>query len=72
MTDSPLFDLTSRQNQVLELAAQGMTTDCIALRLGVTGRTVSKHLAGAREALGAINTTQAVALAVYYKLIEIF
>lgn len=68
----PVFVLTARQSQVLGLAARGLTMGCIATRLGVTARTVHKHLGAARAKLGALNTTHAVALAVYYRLIQIF
>ena len=36
--------LTSRQHEVLALAAEGRTDDQIARELGTSGRTVSKHL----------------------------
>lgn len=69
--DCPFF-LSERQNEVLSLAARGLTMLGIAHLLAITPRTVRKHLALARAALGAVNTTQAVAIAVHYDLIEIF
>jgi LuxR family quorum sensing-dependent transcriptional regulator len=70
--DSPVFVLTRRQCQVLSLAARGLTMGCIGRQLGVTGRTVHKHLTAARARLGAMNTTHAVALAIHHQLIQIF
>ena len=59
----PLF-LSSRQTDVLTLAAAGSTERETALRLGIASATVRGHLARARERLGARSTCQAVALAV--------
>ena len=56
--------LTHRQQQVILLAAQGLTTLAIARHLGLSPCTVEHHLAQARDRLGAVNTTHAVAL--YY------
>lgn len=66
----PLFILTERQRQVLSLAAQGHTDYGIALRLNCSRRTVKAHLQGARDRLGALNTTHAVALALSRRLID--
>lgn len=68
----PAFDLSDRQKEVLGLAAKGLTMRGIAHLMGLSARTVKKHLTEARQVLGAINTTQAVALAVYHQLIKIF
>lgn len=61
-SDGP-FLLSPRQGQVLALAAQGFTHQQIGLRLALSPCTVRAHLARARERLGALNTTHAVALA---------
>jgi DNA-binding CsgD family transcriptional regulator len=55
---------TRRQLDCLALAAQGMTTTEIGLRLGVSPRTVEHHLARLCERLGVRTRVQAVALAV--------
>ncbi len=54
--------LTSRQIQVLHLAALGRRNQDIAEELGIRERTVEFHLARARERMGAHNTKEAVAL----------
>lgn len=64
------FCLSRRQRQTLQLAAQGLTDKAISWRLGIAPRTVRAHLERARLALGAINTTQAVAAALTAGLIE--
>lgn len=53
--------LSDRQRQCLELAATGLTSSGIGLRLGLSPRTVDEHLALACEALGVRTRIQAVA-----------
>lgn len=62
--------LSPRRRQMLTLASQGMTFDQIARELLVSRATVAKTLATAREALGAIDTTNAVAIAIRLGVIE--
>lgn len=62
--------LTERQRQVLSLAAQGHTDYGIALALNCSRRTVKAHLQGARDRLGALNTTHAVAIALARQIIR--
>jgi DNA-binding NarL/FixJ family response regulator len=57
----PVQDLTRRQVDVLELAAQGLSNSEIAMRLGVTESTVKTHLRAAYERLGATSRAHAVA-----------
>ena len=52
--------LTQRQRQVLELVADGKTTQDIALLIERNPATVEKHLRGAREALDVETTAQAI------------
>jgi DNA-binding CsgD family transcriptional regulator len=47
--------LTARQSEVVELISLGMTNDQIARRLGISPRTVRKHLSTAFVALGTDN-----------------
>lgn len=53
--------LTPSQTKALQLAADGLKVSQIAESMDVSVRTVEAHLAAAREALEARNTTQAVA-----------
>lgn len=63
--------LSERQRQVLSLAARGLTERGIAQELWIAPRTVQDHLRRARQALGALNTTHAVAIALTHRLIGI-
>lgn len=55
--------LTTRERQVLELLAEGLSHEEIGGRLGISGETVRTHLQKASERLGAGTRTQAVATA---------
>jgi LuxR family transcriptional regulator of spore coat protein len=55
--------LTSRQREVLLLAANGNTNAVIAHWLGITAGTVNEILGNAYRSLGAHDRAQAVALA---------
>lgn len=62
--------LTPRQLEALALAAAGSTDAGIGLAMGCTQRTARAHLQGARDRLGALNTTHAVAIAIARRLIK--
>jgi DNA-binding CsgD family transcriptional regulator len=75
MTDTypeiePHSALTERQVQVVGLLVQGSSIKQIARCLGISPRTVKKHLTTARLALGAETRDHLVALAVSRKLVE--
>jgi len=55
--------LTARQTEVLELMCEGNTNKMIARTLGLTEGTVKLHVRAILKTLGAINRTQAVAIA---------
>lgn len=55
--------LTHRQQEIVQLAAQGASNKEIAQTLGITPHTVKNHLAQIFEKLGAVNRAQAVSLA---------
>jgi DNA-binding CsgD family transcriptional regulator len=55
--------LTSREQQVLELLAEGLPNKAIAARLGISDQTVKFHVASISAKLGATNRTEAVRLA---------
>ena len=54
--------LTSRQRQVLELIAEGLSNKEIADRLSLSEGTVKMHVAATFRAIGASNRAQAVAI----------
>src|SRR5690606_22338457 len=53
-------DLTSRENEVLQLLAQGLTNKGIAHQLGITDHTVKFHVNAIMSKLGAQSRTEAV------------
>ncbi len=55
--------LTARQAQVLQLALTGKTSPQVATALGLSARTVEKHMEAIYERLGAGNRTEAVLIA---------
>jgi DNA-binding NarL/FixJ family response regulator len=55
--------LTPREQQVLELLAEGLPNKSIAARLGISDQTVKFHVASIAAKLGATNRTDAVRLA---------
>lgn len=56
-----IVTLSPRQHDVLRWAADGLTVDEIADRLGISSHTVDTHLRAVREKLGATTTLRAVA-----------
>jgi DNA-binding NarL/FixJ family response regulator len=50
--DNPLSALTEREREVLALVAEGLTNHAIAIRLGVTDRTVEAHITQIFRKLG--------------------
>ena len=71
--DDEAFDepLTSREIQVLELLAEGLSNKAIAERLGISDQTVKFHVASISGKLGAANRTDAVRRAVRRGLITL-
>ncbi len=66
---STTVELTPRQSLCLAWASMGKTTDEIADLLGISERAVRFYMKGARDRLGATNTTHAVRIAVEKDLI---
>jgi DNA-binding NarL/FixJ family response regulator len=62
-TDAVVEPLTPREQQVLELMAEGLPNKAIAVRLGISDQTVKFHVAAIAAKLGATNRTEAVRLA---------
>jgi ATP/maltotriose-dependent transcriptional regulator MalT len=69
--DEPAESLTSREVQVLELLAEGLSNKNIAERLGISDQTVKFHVASISGKLGAVNRTDAVRRAVRRGLITL-
>jgi LuxR family quorum sensing-dependent transcriptional regulator len=62
--------LTSREIEVLTWAARGKSAGEIGKILDISKRTVDAHVRTAAQKLGAVNRTQAVAIAVRDRLID--
>jgi DNA-binding CsgD family transcriptional regulator len=54
--------LTHQERQVMSLVVDGLTTDAIARRLGVSAPTVNSHVNAAKRKLGARTRTEAAAM----------
>jgi len=67
--DTGMEPLTSRENEVLQGLAQGLTNKAIALQLGITDHTVKFHVNAIMGKLGAQSRTEAVVLATRVGLI---
>ncbi len=62
--------LSKRERECLTLAARGLTTDDIAMKLEISSRTVQFHFDSIRSKLGAANRQEAVALAVQSGVVQ--
>ena len=56
----PFPDLTERENEILELIAQGRSNGDIAGRLGITSKTVRNHVANVFNKLQVADRSQAI------------
>jgi DNA-binding NarL/FixJ family response regulator len=63
--------LTPREQQVLELLAEGLSNKAIADRLQISDQTVKFHVASVCAKLGAVNRTDAVRRAIRRGLITL-
>ena len=62
--------LSPRERQCLELAARGMTSGDIGIKLGIACRTVNYHFGNVLSKLGVLNRNEAIAKAVAQGLIQ--
>ena len=62
--------LSARQREILQMLADGMQTDAVAERLGLSTETVRTHTKRILAKLEASTRTQAVAIAIRHGLIE--
>lgn len=65
-----IYRVTAREKECLILTARGNTYEEIANLLGITRRTVKKHVSDAIDRLNVRNRTQAVALALCVGIIS--
>ena len=63
--------LTPREEQILQLIADGYSTSEVAARLFISGKTVKNHLASIYDKLDARDRTQAVLSAVRIGIIHL-
>jgi DNA-binding CsgD family transcriptional regulator len=63
--------LTAREQEVLDILAEGLSNKAIARRLGISDQTVKFHVASICGKLGAANRTEAVRRAVRRGLITL-
>ena len=66
----PGQDMTDREKEILALMAEGLSNNEIAERLIVSQSTVKFHVSNVLSKLGVTSRTEAVALAVKYKLVK--
>lgn len=64
-----LESLTERENEVLQLLAQGLANKQIALALGISEHTVKFHISAIYSKLGATNRTEAARLGILRGLV---
>jgi DNA-binding NarL/FixJ family response regulator len=63
--------LSVREREVIDLAARGLSSKEVALRLFISERTVQTHLASIYDKLGARNKTEAMLLALRYGVVTL-
>jgi DNA-binding CsgD family transcriptional regulator len=63
--------LTTREAQCVALAARGMTSADVAVKLGITERTANFHFGNVMAKLGALNRSEAIAKAVAYNMVSL-
>ena len=64
LTHDPYETLTDREREVLQMAAEGMTTSAIAKRLSISPRTAELHRGRMMDKLGLNNQTELIRYAI--------
>ncbi len=67
----PLQEVTPREMQVLQLAAEGLSNKEIAARLGIAEKTAKNHIANIFSKLQVNDRTQAVLYAIQHGLVHL-
>ena len=67
----PPSTLTDRERECLVLAAHGMTSLDIGIKLGITERTVNFHFGNIISKLGVLNRSEAIARAVAHNIVSL-
>jgi DNA-binding NarL/FixJ family response regulator len=67
----PPFDLTVREREVLQLLADGVSTDAIARRLVLSLHTVRNHIRNVLGKMGAHSRLEAVSLAMQHGIVTL-
>jgi LuxR family quorum-sensing system transcriptional regulator CciR len=62
--------LSPRESQCLEMAANGLTSEDIAMKLGIKARTANFHFGKIMTKLGVLNRKEAIALGMAHGLIR--
>jgi len=57
---SPFPDLTEREGEILQLIAQGLNNQAIAIHLQITAKTVSNHISNIFNKLQVADRAQAI------------
>ena len=60
LTRDPYETLTNREREILQMAAEGMTTSAIAKRLSISPRTAELHRSRMMDKLGLNNQTELI------------
>lgn len=63
--------LTRRHTEILQLVANGCTTEEVGDQLGIAPKTVNNHLSSVYKRLGARNLTRAVLIAARWGLVDV-
>ena len=69
--DPQIYHLSPRELDVLRLVTEGLSDQEIALRLGISSNTASRHLASIREKMGTRSRTETAVRAIRQGLVSL-